>query len=121
MASSSLDMDLSRLSLGGGSPFANNSSSQSQSQTPHSYAQPNQQPPQMVGQQGGLQPHQIMQPPVHSGPPPHVQLQEPQRRRGVVKFFSKSSLYSLVFSYIQADSFDGLRSNRQLEGFRIRC
>lgn len=35
-----------------------------------------------------LQPHQIMQPPLHQGPPPHVQLKEPQRRRGVVKFFS---------------------------------
>jgi len=99
MAGSSLDMDLSRLSLGGGggggSPFAQSQQQQFESQVPpHSYAQPNQQQPQMVG---GLQPHQIMQPPVHSGPPPHVQLQEPQRRRGVVKFFS--TLHHPLFYY----------------------
>ena len=41
-----------------------------------------------------LQPHQIMQPPLHQGPPPHVQLKEPQRRRGVVKFFSASTALS---------------------------
>ncbi|BGP12295.1 hypothetical protein JCM10213_000009 [Rhodosporidiobolus nylandii] len=43
-----------------------------------------------------LAPHQIMQPPVHSGPPPHVQLQEPQRRRGVVKFFNSLKGFGFV-------------------------
>ncbi|GAA6058751.1 hypothetical protein JCM10212_003439 [Sporobolomyces blumeae] len=43
-----------------------------------------------------LQPHQVMQPPVHQGPPPHVQLQEPQRRRGVVKFFNSLKGFGFV-------------------------
>ncbi|GAA5987069.1 hypothetical protein JCM11641_007832, partial [Rhodosporidiobolus odoratus] len=43
-----------------------------------------------------LAPHQIMQPPVHTGPPPHVQLQEPQRRRGVVKFFNSLKGFGFV-------------------------
>ncbi|GAA5858285.1 hypothetical protein JCM8547_004635 [Rhodosporidiobolus lusitaniae] len=43
-----------------------------------------------------LQPHQIMQPPLHSGPPPHVQLAEPQRRKGVVKFFNSLKGFGFV-------------------------
>ncbi|GJN92012.1 hypothetical protein Rhopal_005040-T1 [Rhodotorula paludigena] len=43
-----------------------------------------------------LQPHQIMQPPVHAGPPPHIQLKEPQRRRGVVKFFNSLKGFGFV-------------------------
>lgn len=108
MASSSLDLDLARLSLGG-SPFGQHGSSNDRAALPHnsqspyppstSQLQQQQQQQQLLQQQqmgaGVLQPHQIMQPPIHSGPPPHVQLQEPQRRRGVVKFFS-GSLNSLV-------------------------
>lgn len=47
---------------------------------------------------GGLQPHQVMQPPLHQGPPPQVRLKEPQRRRGIVKFFSQSGSLRLHLS-----------------------
>ncbi|GAA6041595.1 hypothetical protein JCM8097_007760 [Rhodosporidiobolus ruineniae] len=95
-----LDLDLARLSLS--SPYSaapapappvrhhtpgSASSSLDRSSNPAS-AQP------QVAH--GLQPHQIMQPPVHSGPPPHVQLQEPQRRRGVVKFFNSLKGFGFV-------------------------
>ncbi|GAA5899133.1 hypothetical protein JCM6882_004625 [Rhodosporidiobolus microsporus] len=101
-STASLDLDLARLSLGGrGSP------------SPYAYSQP--QPQQRHHTPGSassslergalsssaasgqpLQPHQIMQPPVHSGPPPHVQLQEPQRRRGTVKFFNSLKGFGFV-------------------------
>lgn len=105
---SALDLDLSRLSLGSSYPpqghdhhqahqgtgvNVHRSQSASLDRQVDSLSPP---PPSQSGPQGtgnstsaSLQPHQIMQPPVHSGPPPHVQLKEPQRRRGVVKFFSE--------------------------------
>ncbi|GAA5886052.1 hypothetical protein JCM16303_003847 [Sporobolomyces ruberrimus] len=112
----SLDLDLARMSLGqggvpsqagggGGSPFGQPqhaaSASPSLERPQHSSQSPypqQQQQQQHMGQMGGggLQPHQIMQPPVHSGPPPHVQLQEPQRRRGVVKFFNSLKGFGFV-------------------------
>ncbi|GAA5923307.1 uncharacterized protein JCM15063_003604 [Sporobolomyces koalae] len=99
MARSSLDLDLARLSLGATSPFQHAASSATSPAGPHSsqsqvpYPQSQQQQQQLGG---ALQPHQVMQPPVHSGPPPHVQLQEPQRRRGVVKFFNSLKGFGFV-------------------------
>ncbi|GAA5949776.1 hypothetical protein JCM3765_007685 [Sporobolomyces pararoseus] len=105
MASSSLDLDLARLSLGG-SPFGQHGSSNDRAALPHNSQSPYppstsqlQQQQHLQQQQMGagvLQPHQIMQPPIHSGPPPHVQLQEPQRRRGVVKFFNSLKGFGFV-------------------------
>ncbi|GAA5933908.1 hypothetical protein JCM1841_003112 [Sporobolomyces salmonicolor] len=109
-STSSLDLDLSRLSLGG-SPYpphphphphqhhhphstGSSASSSLERGAPPPHAAPSSS--SGVVSAHGLQPHQIMQPPVHSGPPPHVQLQEPQRRRGVVKFFNSLKGFGFV-------------------------
>ncbi|BGO99040.1 hypothetical protein NBRC10513v2_000141 [Rhodotorula toruloides] len=109
---SALDLDLSRLSLA--SPYppqghehhqahhgvpSNAHRSQSSSfdrQVDSLSPPPSQSNPSQGTANSSLQPHQIMQPPVHSGPPPHVQLKEPQRRRGVVKFFNSLKGFGFV-------------------------
>ncbi|BGO88530.1 hypothetical protein NBRC10512_003372 [Rhodotorula toruloides] len=109
---SALDLDLSRLSLA--SPYppqgherhqahhgvpSNAHRSQSSSldrQVDSLSPPPSQSNPSQGTANSSLQPHQIMQPPVHSGPPPHIQLKEPQRRRGVVKFFNSLKGFGFV-------------------------
>ncbi|BGP36292.1 hypothetical protein JCM10449v2_000190 [Rhodotorula kratochvilovae] len=101
-STAALELDLARLSLA--SPY------QGQQYAQPVYVQqqghPGQGPPldraphsaqvPVDGTAASLQPHQIMQPPLHQGPPPHVQLKEPQRRRGVVKFFNSLKGFGFV-------------------------
>ncbi|GAA5981043.1 hypothetical protein JCM10908_003961 [Rhodotorula pacifica] len=104
--SSALDLDLARLSLAG-SPYNQDSSHHQQQQqqthvrTASSLERSGAAPDGAVGgahssPDPGLQPHQVMQPPLHQGPPPQVRLKEPQRRRGIVKFFNSLKGFGFV-------------------------
>ncbi|GAA6010263.1 hypothetical protein JCM10207_005692 [Rhodosporidiobolus poonsookiae] len=95
-STAALDLDFSRLSLAP-SPYSYPSHSPHPAQSPLDRSALS---PSATGtpttSSHNLAPHQVMQPPLHSGPPPHVQLQEPQRRRGVVKFFNSLKGFGFV-------------------------
>ncbi|GAA5925025.1 hypothetical protein JCM3775_006345 [Rhodotorula graminis] len=110
-STSALELGLDRLSLG--SPYSNGAAAQPYGQQgypqhhQHSHSATSSLEREQRGVLGSslassssagdqLQPHQVMQPPLHQGPPPHVQLKEPQRRRGVVKFFNSLKGFGFV-------------------------
>lgn len=99
MSSAVLDLDLARLSLAG-SPYGHGHAEQQQQQSHVRSASSLERSSSAAAAASpdptNLQPHQVMQPPLHQGPPPQVRLKEPQRRRGIVKFFNSLKGFGFV-------------------------